>query len=166
LPQAAELDDDGDAVHMQQHRNPFIFRTMLANPLHLLTHSRDNSHQAQQPQMSLSDIAPATSRHQHSGSDTKDLVGSGVDSRDGSDVLPWAAVDSGAAAGSRGSKGTAKVQTRVWSDDEDRQRAAAAGERRTAEDPDAEGSEIGLAVSGGARGVRVETRIARSERKL
>lgn len=146
------------AAHTQPpNRNPFIFRTVLSNPLQLLTQGHDNTHHAAQPPMSRSDLLPASSSHP--GVDTD----SPVSSRDGAGAFPWTAVDSGAAAGSKGPK----VQTRVWSsDDDDRQLAAAAagaGGRQT--DRDVEGSQIG-SDAGGTRGVMVETRIARSERKV
>lgn len=168
-PSAAAGAED-DAVHMQHaSRNPFIFRTMLSNPLHILTHNHNDpsSHQSQ-PQMPLSDLTgTATSshtRHPAPGSDTKSLFGSSrADSRDGGE--PWAAVGSSGSSmqpGDRGSKGAAaKVHTRVWSEDEERAAARTAA---------AEGlEEIGVAVGGGGGsggGVRVETRIARSERRM
>jgi hypothetical protein len=121
--------------------------------------------------MPLSEFTtPSHIRHPESGSDTKSLVGSRIDSRDGDGVPPWTAVDSSAtAAGIRGSKGaSAKVQTRVWSEDEERQLAVPAAARRLVggQDREVEGSEIGIAVSGDSNGVRVETSIARSEWKL
>lgn len=171
LHQSALKDDDALQI---QHRNPFIFRTMLANPMRLFTHDKDKDRSASAPphQVPLSEFGTVSHTcHPQSGSDTKSLVGIRIDSRDGDGVPPWTGVDSSAAAaGGRGSKGlSAKVQTRVWSEDEEHQLGApAAGKRRTRDqDRDMEVSEIGLAVSGsGSNGVRVETSIARSERKL
>jgi hypothetical protein len=145
-------------------RNPFIFRTMLSNPLRLLTRGRDTP--AVQPQLPISSIPDATpasqTRQQHSsGSDTRNLVSS-------RDSEPWAAVDSGtraARSSDRGSKGAAaKVQTRVWSDD-DEERALEMTTHPGNDGRDVEGSATGGAAGGGAY-VRVETRIARSERRM
>lgn len=161
----------------RQHRNPFIFRTALSNPLHILTHGLGNTattttHPAAQPPVSLSDLAsPPTSHPHHPGPAPDSPAGSSRDG--GGGAFPWTAVDSGAAAAAAAASSKApKVQTRVWSSEDDDRRlaaaAAAAGWKRAeaeAEEEEVEGSG-GARGEGAVRGVRVETRIARSERML
>ncbi|KAB5558404.1 pheromone A receptor-domain-containing protein [Coniochaeta sp. 2T2.1] len=184
--------DDDDIRPISRH-NPFIFRTMLNVPSRLFTRhqaNNNNSNIISQPplcsghsQTPLSDFSNHTScpsqphshtRHPNSGSDTKSPVGASrpIESRDSSnDALPWATVNNLNSAGVKTSKGaSAKVQTRVWSDEEERQlyreaekrAAAAAGATSAREASD----NIGRAVGGESAGVRIETRIARSEQRM
>lgn len=119
------------------NRNPFIFRTTLANPFPFLRRGPSPSSAVVQ----LEEYNPTTLPHPRPGSDTNELIRAETTES----AQQWNGV---------GDLAQAKVRTHVWSQDD----SISPHQRRPSETE----SEIGLAVGEGDV-VRVETTIERKE---